>query len=992
MSKFRYRSSTVDLGLKREKSFLNFGKKFCLTESLIMFFSIFIFSLKNALFIATLNGQVQLSLAKRRLFGGRKIGAAHSDAHLGILANVTDGLLGRDPPSGLLRKVIYLQLFFVHLERVAVLITLVILFDIIQPHVQLFGYLLGHCLRCDSLGERGAAEYGPGQLVHIVLSAQSNFFRTSLGIFELVGEARLRHYVRSSDGCGGRARLRHIDGGRLRRHLQLVLSGPLALEQVLDLLVEGNVGVLLVRVDVQSERHLLQLFPLVRERLLLFVELEAFAFEAAGAGAHLFAGRLHLGRVLVPHLPQLVGHGGARHLQRLDHVTGVALLLRIQKSVRVTMVTGATGPAAPVHIVLVVVGTVVVDDQNEVLDVEAARRDRRGDQQRHAGLLEKVHDALAVVLVDAAVQRHTRVGVFEQIFAQVVGVLLLVDEHDHAALGLKETEQLEQLEILFVLVDDDHVLLDLFADDAAAAHRHLDRLVQGLARQVLHFFGKGGAEHDRLPVGPHVLQYFVDLGLEAHVEHAVRLVQDHVGDPSQVGDASVVGGEHVDHAARRAHNDLGAALQLGYLLGYARAAVHSDHVEAEVARKLATLLGYLHGELAGRRHHHGYGAVVDLEWRLIEHVSEHGQQEGKRFAAARFGYADHVAARHDYGHRLGLDGRRLVKAVSFQALGHFEAHAALGPHFDRLGAIFSLNLNTLQFFSVLFDLVIGGHHLGLCLVLGVQTLAGKVVDAVRVLLLRVVLESVNVLFHNQTFIFLAFAGRLGNADHNGHFFARLLVHLLLDCARRERFGVYVFHERVQRVLFVLDDHIRRLRLIFLVVFVLQVPRARLFARLALRGRTVSGHSDQRHGCALGRRFLGPFLVAPLFDALPTLPHLFFESLLFGFFFGRYFGVRLALELGLVSKALGVHYLRVDVLSGGYGGRPSRQHLSGARAYRNQVGRQRLLGRPVLVAYFAQLLLGRRRLYDLVYVVDVDADFGRDFANHFGECGVRRFVR
>jgi hypothetical protein len=65
------------------------------------------------------------------------------------------------------------------------------------------------------------------------------------------------------------------------------------------------------------------------------------------------------------------------------------------------------------------------------------------------------------------------------------------------------------------------------ACNAAAAQARLHHAVQRLKRPLnrRHLAGEGGGEHDRLAVGADVVDNAVDLRLEAHVEHAVRLVQ-----------------------------------------------------------------------------------------------------------------------------------------------------------------------------------------------------------------------------------------------------------------------------------------------------------------------------------------------------------------------------------------------------------------------------------------------------------------------------------
>jgi len=69
-----------------------------------------------------------------------------------------------------------------------------------------------------------------------------------------------------------------------------------------------------------------------------------------------------------------------------------------------------TGAADAVHIFFVVVGRVEVDDEHELLDVQAARGHAGRDQHvAHVGL-EVADGGLAVALVLAAVQRQARVA------------------------------------------------------------------------------------------------------------------------------------------------------------------------------------------------------------------------------------------------------------------------------------------------------------------------------------------------------------------------------------------------------------------------------------------------------------------------------------------------------------------------------------------------------------------------------------------------------
>lgn len=88
------------------------------------------------------------------------------------------------------------------------------------------------------------------------------------------------------------------------------------------------------------------------------------------------------------------------------------------------------------NIVLVVIGTIIVDHEYQVLDVETTCSNRCGNEKRHIGAFEEAHDALTIALIDTAVQCHRRIRVLEQVLDQIVGVLLLVHEHDYVALLL----------------------------------------------------------------------------------------------------------------------------------------------------------------------------------------------------------------------------------------------------------------------------------------------------------------------------------------------------------------------------------------------------------------------------------------------------------------------------------------------------------------------------------------------------------------------------
>jgi hypothetical protein len=79
---------------------------------------------------------------------------------------------------------------------------------------------------------------------------------------------------------------------------------------------------------------------------------------------------------------------------------------------------------------------------------------------------------------------------------------------------------------------------------------------------LLDGFRESGRQKQHLTVGPHVAEDAHNLRLEAEVKHAVSFVYDDERDAAQVSHATGVGGKHVNHAARGAHDDIGPSLEL----------------------------------------------------------------------------------------------------------------------------------------------------------------------------------------------------------------------------------------------------------------------------------------------------------------------------------------------------------------------------------------------------------------------------------------------
>ena len=289
----------------------------------------------------------------------------------------------------------------------------------------------------------------------------------------------------------------------------------------------------------------------------------------------------------------------------------------------------------------------------------------RGRNEDGARLVLEVRDRLvAILLVHAAVQRKTVVAAAQQVTEQIVRLLLLVHEDQDEALIVPLAQDLQQTrELLFLRAYFDR-LRHLRSHLRASAHDNHHRLVQDAARQVLHMRGERGGEHDQLPVRTRVLHDATDLRLEAHVQHAVRLVQHDVANALQPHQPALVQTENVDHATRRAHDDFAAALETVDLLRHRRAAVHRSDADAQNLAELGRLRVDLRHQLARGRENESDGSLALLHRRLVENVAEQRQQIRKRLSRTRLGDRDALATRHD--RRNGLRHRRKTDPPDFE--------------------------------------------------------------------------------------------------------------------------------------------------------------------------------------------------------------------------------------------------------------------------------------------------------------------------------------
>ena len=149
-------------------------------------------------------------------------------------------------------------------------------------------------------------------------------------------------------------------------------------------------------------------------------------------------------------------------------------LARRDEQDRLAAATGAAGAADAVNVALGVVGDVVVEDVADSLDVQAARGDVGGDEDVELPSLSW-SGALALLLLDVAVDRRRGEAPRPQLLGQLLGPELGAREDDHRLEGLGFEDAGQRVEL--VRDADDEVAL---ADVGRGGRRGLDGDLDGI--------------------------------------------------------------------------------------------------------------------------------------------------------------------------------------------------------------------------------------------------------------------------------------------------------------------------------------------------------------------------------------------------------------------------------------------------------------------------------------------------------------------------------
>lgn len=304
--------------------------------------------------------------------------------------------------------------------------------------------------------------------------------------------------------------------------------------------------------------------------------------------------------------------------------------------------------------------------------------------------LEFGEHPIALLLLLVTVNGEGGPAVLAEVLGEVVSHALGAGENDDLAVLLRDgLEVTNELALLFEFGADFDNLLDVVVSgELSGTDVDLGEVVEEVASKTLHFLGPGGREHERLTVGTDLLQDLADLGFETHVEHAVSLVHDEVGDAAEVGLASV---NHVDQTTRGGNADLGTSLEITDLGTLGHTTVNGTGAESARATEAVALDLNLVGELTSGSEDQSDGAIAGLKKGLSVDVNHGGESETDSLTGTSLGDSDKVATAEGHRPSLRLNGRGLGEAHLLDFGENIVGEAGLVERGDGLGDVLTLD-------------------------------------------------------------------------------------------------------------------------------------------------------------------------------------------------------------------------------------------------------------------------------------------------------------
>ena len=309
-------------------------------------------------------------------------------------------------------------------------------------------------------------------------------------------------------------------------------------------------------------------------------------------------------------------------------------------------------PSDAVDVVAGVERDVVVDHVRDAFHVQTALGDVGGHQDAHPSRREAVERPHPMAHLAVGVHDIHRDALALEPGEQHVGAALGAGEDKHLVPVRVGQEPDQQIRLLPRL-DGVHPLVDSLRGRSGRRHLDAHRVAGDLERKRVNAVRHGRREEHRLALPGHPPEDALDLRAEAHVEHAIGLVQDQEADPPQI---RLPAAHVIDEAPRGGGDQFRAGFKRGALRPVAHPAHDGGAPQGSPAREGNRVSKHLLRQFAGGAEHKRLKTVAR------DSAFQHGEEKGPRLARPGLCDADDVPALQPRRNRPALHRGRLAPA------------------------------------------------------------------------------------------------------------------------------------------------------------------------------------------------------------------------------------------------------------------------------------------------------------------------------------------
>ena len=362
----------------------------------------------------------------------------------------------------------------------------------------------------------------------------------------------------------------------------------------------------------------------------------------------------------------LVMSRGNRPLNESLDGDDIKLLIGSGERHRPTRLARATSSSNAVDVILGLLGKVVVHDEPNIFNVDAAGRDVGRHEHLIPVLLETLEGLLALAERPVSVDLDGGYAEVPEAEGDILGSVLGAGEDDDGKGSVLFGEKAREQRELGMSVDDDDLLLDIGGRGSLNGGLDAQGQLHVLHGEGRDLGGHGGREQKglaNLGDAPHDVAY---LRGKADIEHMVSLVEN---DDGHIVEAGIALLDVVEQSPRGGDHDGRIKLEEAHLFGDGLAADEDNRADAQGRADAVYGLLDLNGKLASRQDDEAAGISIG------EQSLDHGDAEGQGLAGSRLGDADDVLALHAERNHLVLNGRRDGELVAMEDVQYARAYA-----------------------------------------------------------------------------------------------------------------------------------------------------------------------------------------------------------------------------------------------------------------------------------------------------------------------------